>query len=323
MLPIMLVGLGSGAAAALLSASIASGSVLASLLAYLSPLPIMIAALGWSHWAGLLAALAAGAGLGTLLGPWFLVSFLLGIGLPAWWLAYLALLARPAGNPPRLEWYPAGRIVLWAALLATASITIALLQLGTDRAAVQGALRSALTEVIRAHAPGSSLIGTLAADEQDDLLDVFVVLLPPAAAVTLVVINCFNLWLAGRVVLVSGRLSRPWPAVSDLSLPIIAPVLLALALAGVFAPDLVGVVFGVLAASLMVAHVMVGLAVIHALTAGLNSRALILAGIYAGLVILGFQTSWAPFSLAALGLGETLFGIRGRMARRIRPGQHP
>ena len=48
MLQIVLVGLGAGAAAALLFASIASGSILATLLFYLAPLPILIAALGWS-----------------------------------------------------------------------------------------------------------------------------------------------------------------------------------------------------------------------------------------------------------------------------------
>ena len=53
MLQIVMVGLGAGAAAALLFASVVSGSIVAVLLFYLAPLPIMIAALGWSHLAGL------------------------------------------------------------------------------------------------------------------------------------------------------------------------------------------------------------------------------------------------------------------------------
>ena len=56
MMQIVLVGLGAGAAAALLFASVASGSLAAIVLFYLAPLPILIAALGWSHLAGLIAA---------------------------------------------------------------------------------------------------------------------------------------------------------------------------------------------------------------------------------------------------------------------------
>ena len=53
MMQIVLIGLGAGAAAALLFASVVSGSLAAVFLFYLAPLPILIAALGWSHWAGI------------------------------------------------------------------------------------------------------------------------------------------------------------------------------------------------------------------------------------------------------------------------------
>ena len=46
MMQIILVGLGAGAAAALLFASVVSGSIAAIFLFYLAPLPILIAALG-------------------------------------------------------------------------------------------------------------------------------------------------------------------------------------------------------------------------------------------------------------------------------------
>ena len=64
----VLVGLGAGAAAALLFASVASGALVSILLFYLAPLPILIAALGWSHWSGLLAAVTAAACLGLAFG---------------------------------------------------------------------------------------------------------------------------------------------------------------------------------------------------------------------------------------------------------------
>src|SRR5260221_13976669 len=88
MMQIILVGLGAGAAAALLFASVVSGSIAAIFLFYLAPLPILIAALGWSHVAGLIAAAAATA---ALMGPFrtvFIAPPVLAFG--AWWLGYLA-----------------------------------------------------------------------------------------------------------------------------------------------------------------------------------------------------------------------------------------
>ena len=120
MMQIVLVGLGAGAAAALLFASVASGSMAAIFLFYLAPLPILIAALGWSHWAGLIAAASATAVIGSPVRLFFIAVPVIAFG--AWWLGYLALLARPAtnGGGTELEWYPVGRLVLWAAMIGTA-----------------------------------------------------------------------------------------------------------------------------------------------------------------------------------------------------------
>src|SRR5689334_2634561 len=84
MMQFFLVGLGAGAAAALLFASVATGSILATLLFYLSPLPILIAGLGWNHWTGLIAGVTASAALGAMFGFYFLMAFLVGVALPAW-----------------------------------------------------------------------------------------------------------------------------------------------------------------------------------------------------------------------------------------------
>ena len=131
MMQLVLIGIGAGAATALLFASVASGSPLSVLLFYLAPLPILIAAMGWSHWAALIAALVAAAGLAAVFGGLFFIAFLIGIGLPAWWLGYLALLARPAAaaTPDGLEWYPVGHLVFWAAMIGAAIVIAAHAQL--------------------------------------------------------------------------------------------------------------------------------------------------------------------------------------------------
>src|SRR5262249_15835847 len=125
MTQIVLIGLGAGAAAALLFASVSSGSWLSVVLFYLAPLPMMIAGVGWSLWSGVIGGLISAVALGFVFPSVFFFSFLAVAGIPAWWLSYLAMLARPAaanvngsGAAPQLEWYPPGRLVFWAALLA-------------------------------------------------------------------------------------------------------------------------------------------------------------------------------------------------------------
>src|SRR5581483_980725 len=151
MAQLVLIGVGAGAAAALLFAAVATGSIVATFLFYLAPLPILIAALGWSHWTALLAVVVAGGSLAAVLDLFFLAAFVAGVGLPAWWLGYLSMLARPATNGAGtdLEWYPAGRLVLWAALIATLLVAIAIPMFGTDLASFQAGLRGAFERALR------------------------------------------------------------------------------------------------------------------------------------------------------------------------------
>jgi hypothetical protein len=316
MMQIALIGLGAGLAAALLFASIATGSLLAMLLFYLAPLPILIAALGWSHWAGLLAAFIAATGLGAILEVYFFSAFLIGVGLPAWWLGYLTMLARPVasfqGAPDMLEWYPPGRLVLWAALVGALVVAIAIPSFGTDKETFQAGLRRAFERAIRmqpeAAAPASR-------PETDRLVDLLVVVIPPAAAVLATLLNAVNLRLAARIVNVSGRLRRPWPDLSALALPGIASGLLALAVVGMFLPDLLGILSMVFAASLVMAFAIMGFAVLHAITRGMGSRTLLLAGAYVTVVLAG----WPLLVMALLGLSESALDLRGRLARRRGP----
>ena len=241
MTQIVLVGLGAGAAAALLFASVISGALVSILLFYLAPLPILIAALGWSHWCGLLAAVTASACLGLAFGMLFFAAFLVGIAAPAWWLGYLALLARPgtAGSGADLEWYPPGRLVLWAAGLGAVVVTIALFQVGTDEESIRNGLKVALERIFRQQT------GTAAGEplnlpgiaEPDRLLDLFAVVMPPVAATASVLTLTLNLWIAARVVNLSGRLKRPWPDIPAMTFPRYAPALLAAAAIASFMPD--------------------------------------------------------------------------------------
>src|SRR5215510_2277203 len=314
MLQIVLVGVGAGAAAALLFASVASGSILATLLFYLAPLPILIAALGWSHLAGLVASLTAAAGLGATLGLYFFSAFLVGVGLPAWWLGYLALLARPVGanGSMTLEWYPIGRLVLWAAIIGAALVVIgaalviiAIPNFGTDKESFQAGLRAAFEHAIQIQPrPSGPLLGA----DMERVIDILVAAIPPAAAVLATLISVFNLWFAGRIVRVSGRLRRPWPDLTALTLPPTTLGLLAIAIAGTFLPDLPGIACRIVAASLFMAYAILGFAVLHALTRGLSFRPVLLMAAYGAVIVLG----WPVLAASFLGLAEAAFNIRAR-----------
>jgi hypothetical protein len=309
MVQIILVAIGAGAAAALLFASVATGSLIATLLFYLASLPILIAAMGWSHLAGLLGALLAATGLGFALGFYFFLAFLFGVGLPAWWLGYLALLGRGVatnGSAGEMEWYPIGRLVFWAAIIGALVIVVAVLNFGTDKETFQTEIRSAFERALRAQGqtqiPGRTDTGRV--------IDILVAALPPAAGVLLTILNTFNLWLAARVVKVSGRLRRPWPDLSTMTLPGFTPGLLAAAIAGSFLPGLPGILAGVLAASLFMAYAIMGFAVLHAITRAMSGRTFALIGAYFTVVVFG----WPILGMSMLGLAESAFNIRARFA---------
>src|ERR1044071_4148725 len=150
MIQIVTIGISAGAAAALLFASVTSGSLLSIPLFYLAPLPILIAGLGWSHWAAMTAALAGALGLGAVFGTVFLLAFSAAAGFPAWWLGYLAMLARPVAasngsgqGAPSFEWYPPGRLVIWAVALGILVVIVAIPNFGVDADSFRAGLRDA------------------------------------------------------------------------------------------------------------------------------------------------------------------------------------
>jgi len=318
MVQIVLIGTGAGAAAALLFAAIASGSLISVLLFYLAPLPILIAALGWSHWAALIAALTAAAGLAAVLGTYFFFAFLLGIGLPAWWLGYLTLLAR--ANPDgSLDWYPVGRLVLWTAILGGLIVVTAIPTLGLDEQTFRTSLRHSFEQILMRPQDPASLPQIGEAANKDRVIDFLVLVIPPAAAILSTVINMIDLWLAGRIVRLSGRLHRPWPDLAETRLPQVASILLAASALGCFIPGLPGIVAGLFVSTMLVAYAAVGLATLHSITRGTKSRGLALTGTYTALIVFG----WPVLLLAGFGLIDAFLDLRARVARRRHPPSSP
>lgn len=318
MIQVVIIGIGAGAAAALLFASVTSGSWLSIPLFYLAPLPIMIAGLGWSHWAAMTAALAGALGLGAVFGTVFLLAFAAGAGFPAWWLGYLAMLARPVAatkgsgqGAASFEWYPPGRLVVWAAALGVLVVIVAIPNFGIDADSFRAGLRDALNAIMRVNSGTPARAGS----NTERLLEILVNAIPPAAAVLATITNLLNLWLAARIVKFSGRLARPWPQLSSMSFPPLMAAALAVAIVLSFLDGMLGIVGGIVAASLLLAYGVLGFAVLHAITQGMSARPFVLSITYAGVILLG----WPMLALCLLGLVDTAIGLRGRVSAKRGP----
>jgi hypothetical protein len=304
----ILVGLGAGIASALLFISLASGSGLALALFYFAPLPVMLAGLGWNHFAALLATLTAAGGIGIGAGFWFAIAYLAGIGVPAYTLIYLAMLART--NVNGMEWFPPGRIVTAAAVLATIAMALTVPVFGTDIDSYREGIKEIFGRVLRVQLsiPEGKPLELPNGANVSRTLDVLTYIMPPLASAVSMVTLLANMYLAGRIARASGKLSRPWPDLSQTALPFSTPLLLLAAFAVSFLHSIAGLAGGVLSACLLMAYAIAGLAVLHAITRGNSFRGLILGATWTLLVVLG----WPIVLLALLGLADGLLNLRGR-----------
>jgi len=310
MIAILIVALAAGAASALMFASIVSGAAISILLFYLAPLPLMVTALGWGALAAAIGGIAAASVLGALFGLPYCVAFAMMVALPGWWLGHLALLGRPiagtagdsaAQQPPALEWYPVGRILLWIAAFAVVTTTAALLTLGTDTDTITGTLRRGLLKMLSAGEtqPGADI---------ERFVDALVIFAPLAATVIAMVTLTLNLWLAGKITRTSGRLNRPWPEFRSTALPAMALVALLVAVAASFVGGMLALLAQIVTTALVIAYALVGFAVLHTLTLSLGNRGFWLGGIYAVVVMFG----WPIVAIFALGVADAVFGLRQR-----------
>jgi hypothetical protein len=329
MAQLFFIAIAAGAASALLLASYLSGSPFAVLLVLIAPLPILIAAIGWHHVAGLLAAITAAAALAAILSLYFAVTFqfsvafhsfaafMVAFGFPAWWLGYLALLGRPGAGPGETEWYPVGRLVVWTAVLGAAVVTMALLNFGTDAETLRQNLRRAFEQVIRIYArtPADAPLQFPGTSDPNRALDLLVAMFPPTTAIFATVMNLINLWLAGLIVRISGRLRRPWPDLAAMRFPPLVAGGLAAAIAGSFVDGLVGIIAGVFATTLLICFALLGFAIVHKITHGMNGRGFILLGVYLAVGIFG----WPVLVMVLLGLADAVFDIREFFANRRGP----
>ncbi|MFC0217497.1 DUF2232 domain-containing protein [Pseudochelatococcus lubricantis] len=311
---ISLIGAGAGLVSALLFGVVATLSPLGLLLSYVAPLPVLIAALGWNHRAGLVASAVGAVVSAIVLAPAAGAVFAVAVGLPAWWLAYLALLGRP-DSAGRIEWYPLGRILVWVAATAALITLIGAIALGPS----YETYRNSLEELIRALA-GAELSTTLPDDaDTEQFVRLVATAVPAVAAMTFVFMLVINLWLAAFTVRVSGRLPRPWPSLPDTLMPRTSLAIAggAVAAAAVL-PGYAGLTAIAVLGGFAAAFALQGLAAIHAATRGNRARPALLALLYLSLLLLSV---WIIVILA--GTGAAAVALKARPGRAPQPPGNP
>lgn len=320
-----LVAIGAGLAAALLFFIPVKGTAFAMTIAMFAALPLMIAGLAFSPAAAFVGAVAGTFALlfGLMLfadvdfGAAFVFCafFALTAALPAWWLTRLAWLARPPfeGETPASDgmvWYPLGRLAMWMGILAAGAVCLgvfaAVARTGSFEAFVtQSAQR--IQPVIEQLFGGPK--GMPAGLRADDLARTFVLATGPLMAAWTAAGLALNLWLAGRIALVSGQMRRPWFDVPEhLELPREILPALAISLALMLVDGLPRALGGVGVAAIGALLVFKGLATLHANTRRSGARGAILAAVYVLLLVL-FPLPLPLF--AALGL-SAMFARSGR-----------
>ena len=314
MLHRFVVAIGAGCAAALLFVVSAQSSVLAMALAYLAPLPIMIATLGWGLDAGAIAAAISVAVLALVAEPLSALAFAASVAAPAWALAAFAVtpLARYLSRqkPDAPAHASVGAIVSLAALFGMLGAAAVL----TTIIVLYGGYREGARHVVDA-------VAALATDAIDgagnltprEFAETLVRFGPAAIAASTLLMLCLNLYAAARSTQVSRNLPRPW---ADLPTSLVLPwplgIVFLACLGGAYAlPAPAGQYFAIVAGGLGAASAMQGLAVAHALSRGLKMRTLMLIALYACCVL---RAKYTLPVLAALGVIDGFVKLRSRAA---------
>ncbi|MCB1506505.1 MAG: DUF2232 domain-containing protein [Hyphomicrobiaceae bacterium] len=313
----ILVGIIAGLAAAVVFISATTGPLATRLILFLvTPLPLFLAGFGWGWITALIAGLAGALAMALLTTPAIGAVFAISPAIPVAVLSYLVTLNRPASGPgpdvdaaTGTEWYPVGRIVIWAAAISGLMALLAMLMLGPDLDTLRTAVRSLVSEGLKPQIEAMNGGKALGPDDIDRLSEMGLYVLPAATALSWMLTALFNLWLAGRIALASGKLPRPWPDIAAMRFPRTTPLVLAAATVATLLPGYVALGASAVSGAFYFAYVLMGLAVVHFITRGQPWRGFALWGLYAALLVLSTGVSLA---IALLGLADGFVSIRRR-----------
>ena len=215
-----------------------------------------------------------------------------------------------------MEWYPVGRLLAWTA--ATAALTIiaaGVISTGGDYAAFDQNTREVAEAFVNAQFATAGAEG-LDTETREQLIAIFSRLTSFLSAQGFVTILALYLWAAGRIVLASKRLPRPWPPVPELVMPRSAGLILIGALILANFGGFVGALGLALSGAFLMAFALQGLAAVHDRTRGKSGRSFLLSAMY---VLIFVTQGILLVALALFGIADSTFGLRRRFGTRPNP----
>ena len=331
--PGVAAGIGAGLAAALLSMLVAQKTSFAVAMGFISPLPIMIAALGFGSLAGLIAVVVGAVAVGVFdmrpeglvvvlpgklsSGGLDLAVFALSLGAPSWLLARLAVAPVLSGPdaPLRPDENRLGRVVAvavgFAAIGVALDFAIAITKQGGYAAFMADTIAKAepiVRNVLVANRPLPKGL-----TPHDIAVGVTWAQMPLMAGAG-VVLLVFNLWLAARIAQTSKLLAAPWPDIPRYTrMPRPLGLALAVALGLSFAGGLIGMMSLIVSGAILMGFALQGLAVIHAVTRGKSFRLPLLIIVYLSLAML---MPWLLIFYGMIGLLDSGFAFRDRQKKK-------
>ncbi len=316
----ILIGIGAGLVSTALFASTLTGTMLSIVLFYVTALPGFLAGLGWGVQAVIVSGLVGAGLISALLAPLAGVGYFLTLGLPIAILCYLALLGRPveenalveqgtatAPNTGQVEWYPPGRIIAWATVMAGCIAAMSVPIFGMDIDTYRTNLQEILDKTFFSQFPDGTSPG-ISKEDMAPVIGLLIRALPAASAIVWLSVMLLNMWTAGRIVMVSGRLIRPWPDLTMMGYPRHFALGFVASLLGTFAPGILSVIATGFAAAFLMAYVLLGLVVLHVMARNSPFRFILLGALYLGIFLFG----WVVLVVAIAGIGEPMFRLRER-----------
>lgn len=307
----VLVGLGGGLASAVLFYSAARGGVFLKIFLFvLTPLPAMIAGLGWSWVAALAAAVSGAFIMASAATPAFGLGYFITLGLPIVLVAWLCDLGRARPDGSGTDWYPPGHILADTAIYAGLLPTAIAMMIGGSFATLKPDIVPfvrLLTERVQQQVGGPAPTEATV----DSWANLMIEAMPPTIAGYWLLLIAVNIYLAGRVVRASGHLIREWPDFHHLAFPMWAPLALAVGFALSLLDGTPRLIGAGLAGGFLIAYALMGLSVLHCISKGRVPWLLWLT--YA--MLLNPAGPYVMIVLSILGLAEPLLRLRDRLSK--------
>jgi hypothetical protein len=303
----ILLSLAAGLLSAVFYLSTKWGILGAVVFALFSPLPLFAAGLGLGLPSVAGAALTATITVALVANLTGMVVFAIAYAAPVLLVVRFALLSRitPDGTT---EWYPPGRLLVWITFFAIGVFTAATIFMGAGPGAAPGGLQAGISgyvDTMRALIvkSGQSSAGV------DQVFATIKLIFPFIVATWWMMIMVVNGVLAQKILRRRGLNKRPAPDLRTTALPLwLAGVMVAASVAALLGSGWLGFLGTNIALILCVPYFLVGLAVVHTVSAAWSSRTAILFAVYVLLLLF----SYTSLLVAGIGYSEHWAGLRKR-----------